>query len=59
MKLVAEYLADAIKFAQLADEEKNPDVKAALKKQAAAYRKLAFERAKKMGLPPPGIPEPE
>ena len=58
--MVAEYLADAIKFERLANDEKKPDVKAALKKQAAAYRKLAAERAKQMGLPPPDIsPQPK
>ena len=45
MKLVAEYLADALKFERLASHEKNPDVKAQLEKQAAAYRRLAEKRA--------------
>jgi hypothetical protein len=56
MKLVAEYLADAAKFERMAEEQNDPDVKAAMKKQAAAYRKLAVERANRMGIPPPDIP---
>ena len=41
MKLIAEYLADAIKFERLAAMEKNPDARAMLEKPAAAYRHLA------------------
>jgi hypothetical protein len=37
----------------MADEENNPDLKAALEKQAEAYKKLAIERAKKLGIEPP------
>jgi hypothetical protein len=44
MKLVAEYLADALKFERLAAEEKNEDLKLSLLQQAAAYRKLAGGR---------------
>lgn len=57
MKLVTEYLADAAKFERLAASESNPDVKAQLEKQAAAYRKLARDRAAKLGLPLPPDPE--
>ncbi len=53
MKLILEYVQNAIKFEQLAAMERNPDVVAALKKQAEAYRKLADERAHKLGVPPP------
>jgi hypothetical protein len=53
MKLITEYLAEANKFDRLADDEtKNEELKASLKKQAEAYRKLAIERAKKLGIPP-------
>jgi hypothetical protein len=39
----------------MAADEKNPELKTNLDKQAAAYRKLAAERANKLGLlPPPG-----
>jgi hypothetical protein len=51
MKLVAEYLADAIKFERLAAEEKNEDLKLSLLQQAASYRKLAEKRARELGMP--------
>ncbi len=51
MKLVTEYLVDAAKFDQLAALEQNPQVREQLKKQAAAYRKLAENRAKQLGVP--------
>jgi hypothetical protein len=56
MKLVTEYLADAVKFERLAAAEQNARLKAQLEKQAAAYRKLAKERAEKLGLPLPPDP---
>ncbi len=52
--MVAEYLEHALQFERLADLEDNPTVKADLRKQAEAYRKLAAERTKKLGLKPPG-----
>ena len=45
MKMVAEYLEKALSFEQLAAVEKDPKLKADLQRQAAAYRKLASERA--------------
>ena len=57
MKLVAEYVADAVKFQHMAAVEKNPEVKARLEQQAAAYRALAAQRAKAMGISPPEEPE--
>jgi len=51
MKLVAEYLADALKFERLAAEEKDEDLKLSLLQQASAYRKLAEKRAKELGKP--------
>jgi hypothetical protein len=56
MKTIAEYLADAIKFQAMADNEKNPELKASLENQAAAYRKLAIDRATKLGIRPPELP---
>ena len=47
MKMVAEYLEKAIHFEQMAAMEKSSQAKAALLAQAAAYRKLAAERALK------------
>jgi hypothetical protein len=56
MKLVTEYVAEAMKFEQLAATEKNQEFRAQLEKQAAAYRKLAEDRARTLGLPPPEKP---
>jgi hypothetical protein len=36
--------------------KKNPELKAALENQAAAYRKLAIDRATKLGNRPPELP---
>ena len=49
MKLVYEYLADALKLERRAAEEKNDDLKLSLLQQAAACRKLAENRAKELG----------
>jgi hypothetical protein len=58
VKLIAEYLHNAISFERLAAHEKNPHLKADFEKQAAAYRKLAAKRAAELGLePPPMGPE--
>ena len=53
MKMLAEYLEKAIAFERMAADEKDAKLKA-LEKQAAAYRKLAVQRAKqyKLDLPP-------
>jgi len=59
MKLLTEYLEHALTFKRMAAEETNPEVKAQFEKQAAAYRKLATERAAKYGLPAPSQPERE
>ena len=53
MKTIAEYLAEAAKFDRMANDEKSLDVKVAMQKQAAAYRKLAAERAEKLAYPQP------
>jgi hypothetical protein len=53
MKMVAEYVEHALQFERLAAHEKNPQLRADLEKQAAAYRKLAADRAKKLGMEPP------
>jgi hypothetical protein len=55
MKLVAEYLLDAIKFEQMAEDAKDEALKAAFIKQAADYRKLALKRAKQLGMPLPDV----
>jgi hypothetical protein len=55
MKLVAEYLLDAIKFEQMAEDAKDEALKAAFMKQAADYRNLALKRAKALGMPLPDV----
>jgi len=50
MKMIAEYIEHAHKFEQLAAHEKDAKLKANLESQAFAYRKLARERAKKLGI---------
>jgi hypothetical protein len=56
MKMVAEYLFEAVKFERMASETDNPELKAAFLKQASEYRRLAVKRAKELGIPPPDIP---
>jgi hypothetical protein len=56
MELLSEYLEHALTFERLAADEANPKLKADLERQAKAYRKLAAERAAKLGLPPPSTP---
>jgi hypothetical protein len=50
MNMVAEYLEHALQFGRMAADEQNPKVKAEFEKQAVAYRKLAGERAKSLGI---------
>jgi hypothetical protein len=53
MKMIAEYLEHALQFERMAADEENPKIKAQFEKQALAYRKLAAERAAKLGMEPP------
>jgi hypothetical protein len=57
MKMLQEYLDNAANFDRMAKEESDPALKAQFEKQAAAYRKLAKERAKQYGMPTPSPPE--
>jgi hypothetical protein len=57
MKMLAEYLENAIKFERLAAEEKDPALKADFERQATSYRKLAEKRAKEYGLQVPPAPK--
>ena len=50
MKLIAEYLDIAIKFECLAAVEPPSKLKKSFERQAAAYRKLAAKRARKLGI---------
>lgn len=56
MKMVSEYLAEAVKFGRMAEDAIGDDARAAFKNQAEAYRKLAIKRAKEFGLPSPDDP---
>jgi hypothetical protein len=53
MKMIAEFLEHAVPFDLLARTAENPKLRADFEQQAAAYRKLAAERSKKLGLRPP------
>ena len=53
MKMLAEYLENAVKFEQMAFHEEDPKLKVDFERQAAAYRKLAEKRAKEYGLQTP------
>jgi hypothetical protein len=55
--MVTEYLVQAVQFERMAREEQNAAFKEQLLKQAAAYRKLAAERAEKLKVPLPSTPE--
>jgi hypothetical protein len=57
MKMIAEYLEHAIQFERMAAEAIDPKFKEQLTKQAETYRKLAADRARKVGLElPPNLP---
>ena len=57
VKLLTEYLERAVALERLAAGETDAAFKAQLLSQAAAYRKLAAERAEQYGLPAPSAPE--
>ncbi len=52
MKMLAEYLEKVITFEKMAGEQKDAKLKANIEYLAVAYRKLADERATKLGLLP-------
>ena len=51
--MIAEYLEHALQFERMATDETDLALKESLAKQAQAYRKLAEERAARLGLPKP------
>ena len=53
VKVIEEYLENALAFEQLAAVEIDPALKDDFEKQAVSFRKLAAERAKRLGLGPP------
>jgi hypothetical protein len=57
MKMLNEYLEHAITFERMASREDDPALKSQFEKQAAAYSKLAHQRAAQYGLPVPSPPD--
>ncbi len=57
MKLVTEYLQQAMEFERMAAEAADPQLRADLQKQAEAYHKLAARRAAELGEPVPRRPQ--
>jgi hypothetical protein len=55
--MVAEYLERVVQFEAMAAEAADPALKESFRKQAAAYRKLAEERAARLKLPPINLSE--
>jgi hypothetical protein len=53
MNVIEEYRENALAFERLAAVEIDPMLKDDFEKQAVAFRKLAAERAKRLGLGPP------
>jgi hypothetical protein len=51
--MIAEYLEHALQFEAMAKDETDAALKESLLKQARAYRRLAIERAERLGLPRP------
>jgi hypothetical protein len=56
LDLLTQYIEHALTFERMADAESNRGLKADLERQAIAYRRLAANRAKKLGLPLPSKP---
>ncbi len=60
MKLMTEYLQQAVQFERMAEEANDPALKEQLLKQAREYHRLAKKRAAALGLPePPSSPGKE
>jgi len=53
VKMIAEYLEHALQFERMAKDETDAALKKSLLNQAEAYRKLARERAQRLGLQMP------
>ena len=56
LDLLTQYIDHALTFERMADAELNQGLKADLERQAAAYRRLATNHARKLGLPLPSNP---
>lgn len=53
VRMIAEYLEHALQFEKMAKDETDAGLKDSLLKQAQAYRKLAAERAGRLGFQTP------
>jgi hypothetical protein len=53
VKMIAEYLEHALQFDRMSQGETDPALKEQLLRQASAYRKLAADRAERLGLAQP------
>jgi len=58
VKIVTEYLEEAVRFERMAAETSAPRLKQQLLDQAENYWKLAVKRAAQLGEPPPVRPAP-
>jgi hypothetical protein len=57
LDLLTQYIDHALTFERMADAEPNQGLKADFERQASAYRRLAAQRARRLGLPLPSEPE--
>jgi hypothetical protein len=57
MKMLTEYLENAVQFEQMAADQKDPKLKAEFERKAASYRKRAEKRAKEYALKMPPDPQ--
>jgi hypothetical protein len=55
MRMIAVYVTNADRYERLAADELDPELKVRFETQASAYRRLAAERALKLGLAPPPL----
>jgi hypothetical protein len=56
LDLLTQYLDHALTFERMAEDETNGGLKADFERQANAYRRLAAQRARRLGLPLPSEP---
>ena len=56
LDLLTQYIDHALTFERMADAEPSRGLKTDLERQAQAYRRLAAQRARRLGLPLPGVP---
>jgi hypothetical protein len=56
LDLLTQYIDHALTFERMAEAEPNQGLKADFERQASAYRRLAAQRARRLGLPSPSEP---